>query len=238
MIPLLAAILLAGAAGAGPVLVGDACGSDTTTTSDDATSRCAVETIEQTMKAKSIPAELKVEADGKLYSVPEGVKMLTPKSQTYVENWWKGFIRKLRELCDGDSTKAKIVVSSDSNSTSGATEDRETRSGSDSPSDDGDDGSQGEVEEEKGATKTTLAVEKDVRSTGEHSCQICFEHDHSTVMLPCGHGGLCWDCGLQIYALTEECPMCRNKIELLVKVDGARRRYEGEDEFVASVVCA
>lgn len=59
MIPLLAAILLAGAAGAGPVLVGDACGSDTTA-SDDRTSRCAVETVERNMKAKPKPAELKV----------------------------------------------------------------------------------------------------------------------------------------------------------------------------------
>lgn len=62
MIPLLAAILLAGAAGAGPVLVGDACGNDTTTT-DDTTSRCAVETIERSMKAKPKPAELKVSGE-------------------------------------------------------------------------------------------------------------------------------------------------------------------------------
>ncbi len=57
------------------------------------------------------------------------------------------------------------------------------------------------------------AAEKDVRPAGDHSCQICFEDGRSTAMLPCGHGGLCWDCGLQIYALTEECPMCRTKIE-------------------------
>ena len=54
-----------------------------------------------------------------------------------------------------------------------------------------------------------------MRLSGDHSCQICFEDDRSTAMLPCGHGGLCWDCGLQIYALTEECPMCRTKIELV-----------------------
>lgn len=55
----------------------------------------------------------------------------------------------------------------------------------------------------------------DAPSFGEHSCQICFEQDHSSVMLPCGHGGVCWDCGLQMYALTGECPMCRNKIDLV-----------------------
>lgn len=60
MIPLLAAILLAGAAGAGPVLVSDACGSDTTTNDDLARGRCAVETVSRNMKAKERPAELKV----------------------------------------------------------------------------------------------------------------------------------------------------------------------------------
>ncbi|CAM9394562.1 unnamed protein product, partial [Hapterophycus canaliculatus] len=78
------------------------------------------------------------------------------------------------------------------------------------------------------------AVKKNVRPAGEHSCQICFDHDHSMAMLPCGHGGLCWDCGLQIYALTEECPMCRSKIELLVPLNGSKRRCEGDTQFVSS----
>lgn len=65
------------------------------------------------------------------------------------------------------------------------------------------------------SSSSEIAVDKDVRSAGEHSCQICFENDHSTAMLPCGHGGVCWDCGLQMYALTQECPMCRVKIEVV-----------------------
>lgn len=64
----------------------------------------------------------------------------------------------------------------------------------------------------------------DANSIGDHSCQICFEYDHSTVMLPCGHGGVCWDCGVQMYALTGECPMCRNKIDL-VSLDAYVRKY-------------
>ncbi|CAM9804200.1 unnamed protein product, partial [Hapterophycus canaliculatus] len=144
-----------------------------------------------------------VEAEGKLYSVPEGVKMLTPKPQSYVGNWWKRFIRKIKELCDVDSAKAKVVTTSDSSSRS-SSETREIRDGSSDPSSrsgDGDGGGGNRSDgEEKEAPKTTLAVDKDVRSAGEHTCQICFEQDHSTVMLPCGHGGLCWDCGLQIYA--------------------------------------
>jgi len=74
------------------------------------------------------------------------------------------------------------------------------------------------------------AAEKDVRSVGDHSCQICFEHDQSTAMLPCGHGGLCWDCGLQIYALTEECPMCRTKIELVSAMDANLANLSGVNQ--------
>lgn len=59
MIPLLAAILLAGAAGAGPVLVSDACGQDTTA-AEDGNTRCAVEKIDRRMKSQEVPAELKV----------------------------------------------------------------------------------------------------------------------------------------------------------------------------------
>lgn len=60
MIPLLAAILLAGAAGAGPVLVSDACGQDTTTSESGSTTRCAVEKIDRRMKSQDVPSELKV----------------------------------------------------------------------------------------------------------------------------------------------------------------------------------
>ncbi|CAM9753279.1 unnamed protein product [Pylaiella littoralis] len=225
MIPLLAAILLAGAAGAGPVLVSDACGQDTTSASageGDSTTRCAVENIDRSMRAKSKPAELKVEAEGKLYSVAQDVKYITPDSTADAENWWKEFIRKLRELCDGGSEKAK-TVSLDPTTSETAEESSSICPGCSSDS------------ENDGSDAKAAAVDKDVRSAGEHSCQICFEHDHSTVMLPCGHGGLCWDCGLQIYALTEECPMCRTKIEQLVQVDGKKRRYDGEDEYVSAI---
>eukprot|EP00752_Nemacystus_decipiens_P002063 g1974.t1 len=150
------------------------------------------------MKSQDVPSELKVEAEGKLYSVPEGVEYNTPTSKPSAENWWEEFVRKVKELVDGeDSHKAKIKRSDPP--AEGETLERNASCRSD------------------GCGGKAGSLGKDVRSVGEHSCQICFEHDHSTVMLPCGHGGLCWDCGLQIFALTEECPMCRTKIELLVQ---------------------
>ena len=57
MIPLLAAIVLAGAAGAGPILVSDACGLDT---SEADHNKCAVEAVNRRMKSRPRPKELKV----------------------------------------------------------------------------------------------------------------------------------------------------------------------------------
>lgn len=61
MIPLVAAIVLAGAAGAGPVLVSDACGGDTT---DQAEAKCAVAEVERVMRTRERPKELKVNSIG------------------------------------------------------------------------------------------------------------------------------------------------------------------------------
>lgn len=82
MIPLLAAIVLAGAAGAGPVLVSDACGTDTT---ESEHSRCAVEEVERKMNARGRPKELKVSRELRargininelnLYGQPNGALM-------------------------------------------------------------------------------------------------------------------------------------------------------------------
>ncbi|CAN0517135.1 unnamed protein product, partial [Ectocarpus sp. 12 AP-2014] len=186
----------------------DACGSDTTTNDDLARGRCAVETVSRNMKAKERPAELKVEAEGKLYSVPEGVEMLTPPPQDEFDQWWKEFFRKFREFCSGGENKAKVVGSDSARPSGDAAGDQGNSSQSDS-------GGHGDGTHGEAAAMVAMAAHKDVRSAGERSCQICFDQDHSTVMLPCGHGGLCWDCGLQIHALTEECPMCRTKIELV-----------------------
>lgn len=59
MIPLVAAIVLAGAAGAGPVLVSDACGGDTT---DNGDTKCVVAEVERSMGVRPRPKELKVHA--------------------------------------------------------------------------------------------------------------------------------------------------------------------------------
>ena len=40
-------------------------------------------------------------------------------------------------------------------------------------------------------------------------CCICFDKVPDSVFMDCGHGGVCYDCSLDIWKTTEECYLCR-----------------------------
>lgn len=46
-------------------------------------------------------------------------------------------------------------------------------------------------------------------------CVICFEKPPDAVFMNCGHGGLCYDCSLDIWKATMECHLCRLVFSLL-----------------------
>lgn len=41
------------------------------------------------------------------------------------------------------------------------------------------------------------------------NCVICFENDPDSVYLPCGHGGICYECAMDVMKKTGECYLCR-----------------------------
>jgi hypothetical protein len=45
-------------------------------------------------------------------------------------------------------------------------------------------------------------------------CQICFEDDAvaDSVLLPCGHGGVCRECAEKLVSRDPQCHMCRHKV--------------------------
>jgi len=45
-------------------------------------------------------------------------------------------------------------------------------------------------------------------------CQICFEKPVNTVLVPCGHSGLCMECAQAIHS--QPCPFCRRSISKVV----------------------
>lgn len=43
-------------------------------------------------------------------------------------------------------------------------------------------------------------------------CLVCFDKPPDAVFMECGHGGICYDCSLELWKATGECYLCRNEI--------------------------
>lgn len=52
----------------------------------------------------------------------------------------------------------------------------------------------------------------------EKECLICCEKMKDTLIAPCGHLIVCWDCGQILKSTKQECPVCRKEIGDLFKV--------------------
>eukprot|EP01016_Furgasonia_blochmanni_P019441 TRINITY_DN21801_c0_g1_i1.p1 TRINITY_DN21801_c0_g1~~TRINITY_DN21801_c0_g1_i1.p1 ORF type:complete len:187 (+),score=17.71 TRINITY_DN21801_c0_g1_i1:65-625(+) len=51
------------------------------------------------------------------------------------------------------------------------------------------------------------------------TCLVCFDKMPDAVFMNCGHGGVCYECSLEIWKKTGECYLCRNKIEQILHID-------------------
>lgn len=60
------------------------------------------------------------------------------------------------------------------------------------------------------ALQPTISAPEDVFG----HCQICFEDDAvaDSVLLPCGHGGVCRECAEKLVSRDPQCHMCRHKV--------------------------
>lgn len=47
-----------------------------------------------------------------------------------------------------------------------------------------------------------------------HDCKICFENKVNTVLIRCGHMGVCLDCSRQL----DKCPICRSEIDQVIQI--------------------
>ena len=54
---------------------------------------------------------------------------------------------------------------------------------------------------------------------GFQECNICFCNLSDAVSLPCGHGGLCYDCAVKVLRLNTQCSLCRKTVKQVLKVD-------------------
>lgn len=43
-------------------------------------------------------------------------------------------------------------------------------------------------------------------------CCICYDNPPDTVIMPCGHGGICYECSLSIWEADKGCYLCRKEM--------------------------
>eukprot|EP01017_Pseudomicrothorax_dubius_P023116 TRINITY_DN2480_c0_g2_i1.p1 TRINITY_DN2480_c0_g2~~TRINITY_DN2480_c0_g2_i1.p1 ORF type:complete len:544 (+),score=21.33 TRINITY_DN2480_c0_g2_i1:66-1697(+) len=58
------------------------------------------------------------------------------------------------------------------------------------------------------------------------ACVICFEKFPDAVLLDCGHGGICYDCAIDIWQRNEECYLCRKPVVQILQMEIATRHQE------------
>jgi hypothetical protein len=88
--------------------------------------------------------------------------------------------------------------------------------------------------ENSGVVDMELSVQKlrSIKTEGENnkkairrdrtlvqSCTICLDKTANAVLMNCGHGAICFDCGLTLLSTTCECHLCRQPIVQVLRID-------------------
>ncbi|KRX10289.1 hypothetical protein PPERSA_09673 [Pseudocohnilembus persalinus] len=53
----------------------------------------------------------------------------------------------------------------------------------------------------------------------KNKCMICFDKPPDSVLMECGHGGICYNCSLEIWMNTGQCHLCRDEIVQVLQID-------------------
>ncbi|EAS04519.2 zinc finger, C3HC4 type (RING finger) protein (macronuclear) [Tetrahymena thermophila SB210] len=69
------------------------------------------------------------------------------------------------------------------------------------------------------SNKTSTPQNQQIKEEEEQNCLICFQNSQDSVFMNCGHGGICYDCSLDIWKITGECYLCREKIKQILQID-------------------
>lgn len=68
------------------------------------------------------------------------------------------------------------------------------------------------------------ARKKSLDSKAESAvCVLCFDSFPDAVLMECGHSAICFRCGLKLLKLKGKCPLCREGVTLILRVDAMNR---------------
>ena len=73
----------------------------------------------------------------------------------------------------------------------------------------------------KSKSKSKMAVEAEVENGGggtDNDCAICMDSIRNSVLRPCNHMITCYNCSTLLLNRQDNCPICRDKIEDVIKI--------------------
>ncbi len=65
---------------------------------------------------------------------------------------------------------------------------------------------------------STGGTQDENKPTARNECTICCMHRANAVIYDCGHGGVCYSCGVKILEAQHTCPFCRCRVKAVYRV--------------------
>lgn len=87
-----------------------------------------------------------------------------------------------------------------------------------------------EIEENATPSKSHRTTNSKLNESMANLCSVCFANEPDSVFMRCGHGGICYDCAIDIWKKSNECYLCREEIEQILQVEP--QKDEKGNEFL------
>ncbi|KAL4502198.1 hypothetical protein ABPG72_000433 [Tetrahymena utriculariae] len=66
-------------------------------------------------------------------------------------------------------------------------------------------------------TNTNSQIDIKSSTSQQIICLVCFDSECNSIFAPCGHGGLCYQCALDVFKKQGDCLLCRKKVTEIYK---------------------
>ncbi|CAD8177612.1 unnamed protein product [Paramecium octaurelia] len=77
---------------------------------------------------------------------------------------------------------------------------------------------QNEIDTERNTNNKIVLKCQDPQQQFDSKCIICCERPPNAVLMTCGHGGICYQCAIQMAQKNKECFLCRQNIKMIYEI--------------------
>ncbi|CAD8100175.1 unnamed protein product [Paramecium sonneborni] len=75
-----------------------------------------------------------------------------------------------------------------------------------------------EIDTERNTNNRNIQKSQDLQQQSNSKCIICCENPSNAVLMTCGHGGICYQCAIQMAQKSKECFLCRQTIQEIYEI--------------------